>query len=121
MTDIDEPELDLVTLDFVDQVLYHTAVREALIGIEPTSSEIVQEIREFRWAMIGQKYLDWKRRSSTVIDMVALIKENHARVKELSVMLEEDRDDKEEIEEYIRELYLDSEQALMFIEELNGQ
>ena len=111
---------ELVTLGFMDQVLYHTAVRESLVGIDPRTSTMVFELTQFRYMKIGTCYTEGTKALNQAAEMRQVILENHARVKTLSTMIGDGKYTEEEIAAYILELYQQSEEALVAIEELNG-
>jgi hypothetical protein len=113
-------ELNLVTPDFINQLLYHTAVHEALIGIDPKDSVLVFEMREFRLYKMGTDYVYGMNALRRVMDMQKLIEANHARVKILIEMLDDEEKDKDQIASYIAELYEESEGAVKIIEGYNS-
>lgn len=114
MIDID----DMLTIDFLDQVLYNRSMREAMIGIDPRESVLIHELRQYRYHLIGERFSENSARMARAAALKELIEANHARVKTLASMVGNSEHTEQEIAEYIIDLYNDAEEAIQQIGEL---
>lgn len=111
-------DLPLVTSGFMTQLVYYTAVREALIGVDPTNSQLVYELNQFRYYRTGYVYIEGAKAIERALKMKKVIEDNHARVKMLVEMAEDKGQDRDAIARYIADLYRESEDALSILQEL---
>lgn len=109
---------DLVTASFMEQVLYTTAVREVLAGIAPENSERLYELRQFKHYKMGTALSTGTTALHRAETLSRVIREHHASVKVLADMINEERDDKQAIIDYINELTAEAELAVQELKSL---